>query len=86
MNRFVRSVLLSCWLGFGVFASGCQTQVRIPLPPTPCTIPAFHVQASCQKPDGQDDIACLLTEFAATVAAEKQVADALKTCPEVKVR
>lgn len=63
----------------------CAKEIRIPLPPTPCTIPAFHVQASCEKPDGHDDLPCLLTEFAATVQAEKQVADALKTCPEVHV-
>lgn len=59
----------------------CAKEVRIPLPPTPCVIPAFHAQADCKN-----DIPCLLTEFAETVQAEQQVAEALKTCPEVKVR
>lgn len=77
MTRFVLSALLSCSLAF----VACAKEVRIPLPPTPCVIPAFHTQADCRN-----DIPCLLTEFAETVQAEQQVAEALKTCPEVKVR
>lgn len=81
MNRFVRSVLLSCLLVFAASGSGCgPREVRIPLPPTPCVIPAFHAQQECRN-----SIPCLLTEFAETVQAEAQVLDALKTCPEVHI-
>lgn len=80
MKRFVSGLLLTCLLGCGGLGSGPR-----PVAPVPCVVPAFHVQAPCAGPNG-DNEACLLTEFALTLQAEQQVAQALRACPEIRLR
>lgn len=89
MKRFVSGLLLTCLLasaGLGnlVGLTACASGPR-PVAPVPCVVPAFHVQAPCAGPNG-DDLPCLLTEFALTLQAEQQVAQALRACPEIRLR
>lgn len=70
-------MLLSCLLVFGVCTSGCYRtkEVKVPAPIPMCRIPPFHVQAECN-----DDVECLLTEFALTLQAEAAVEKAFAPC------
>ena len=47
--------------------------------PLPCVLPAWHLPDECAP----DDLDCLLIDFARTLDADKAIAAALKTCPEV---
>lgn len=69
------TTLLSFSLSCGAFASS----TRVPIQPTPCDIPGFHVQAPCD-----DSVPCLLVEFAKTLQAEQAVESALRTCSLVR--
>lgn len=67
---------MSCWLVLGALTSGCVTkEVKVPVPPPMCRLPAFHVQAECHA-----DIDCLLAEFALTLQAERAVKEAFAPC------
>lgn len=77
MRTFAALALSSYLLACGVFTK----EVKVPVAPEPCVIPAFHVQQPCA-----DDIECLLGEFALTVQAENSVKVALKACPNISVR
>jgi len=56
-------------------------EVKVPVPPEPCVVPAFHVQAPCNDP--ATEVECLLGEFALTLQVEHNVAVILKTCPGI---
>ena len=69
--------LLAC---VGLSSCGLFTrEVQVPVTPTPCSIPTFHVQADCKR-----DLPCLIGEFALTLQAEHAVAAALSACPQVR--
>jgi hypothetical protein len=65
-------------LGFAASCSLFEHEVRVPVLPTPCRIPAFHVQKDCGG-----DLPCLIGEFALTLQDEHAALDALKACPMV---
>lgn len=82
LARFLRTLTLMLALSLPwSFLPGCGVftkEVAVPVPPPGCVIPPHHVQAECH-----DDIPCLLTEFALTVQADRQVDTAVQACKEV---
>lgn len=65
------------------FVASCSLwtkEVQVPVTPTPCNIPAFHVQKDCAS-----DLPCLLGEFALTLQDEHAALNALLACPLVRL-
>ena len=70
-----------CCVMFAVSCDLFTREVKIPVTPAPCNIPAFHVQKDCSG-----DLPCLIGEFALTLQAEHAALDALTACPSVHLR
>jgi hypothetical protein len=63
-----------------LFLSSCGGATKtIPGPAAPCTVPAFHPQTECD-----DNLDCLLGEFALTLEREAEVEAALMRCGNVR--